>query len=98
MPRETMTPDESPLLRTFEILRRRWRVALVVATAVLAAAVSFSLYLPDLYRASAVVLVERPMPDAFVRPAVSDELDSRLHIIKQEILSRTRLTDLMNRF
>ena len=54
--------------------------------------------LPDLYRASAVVLVERPVPETFVRPAVSGELESRLHVIKQEILSRARLTELINRF
>ena len=52
----------------------------------------------DLYRASAIVLVERPLSDQFVRPAVSGELESRLHVIKQEILSRDRLTELINRF
>ena len=45
-----------------------------------------------------MVLVERPVPEAFVRPAVTGELESRLHVIKQEILSRTRLTELINRF
>jgi len=44
------------------------------------------------------VLVERPVPEAFVRPAVTGELESRLHVIKQEILSRTRLTELITRF
>ena len=29
---------------------------------------------------------------------MSGELESRLHVIKQEILSRARLTDLINRF
>jgi uncharacterized protein involved in exopolysaccharide biosynthesis len=42
--------------------------------------------------------VARPIPEAFVRPAVNGELDSRLHVIKQEILSRDRLTDLITRF
>src|SRR5262249_10355250 len=63
-----------------------------------ASAVSFAVYLPDLYKASAVVLVERPVPESFVRSAVTGELDSRLHIIKQETLSRTRLTELITRF
>jgi polysaccharide chain length determinant protein (PEP-CTERM system associated) len=65
---------------------------------VLAAAVAFALYLPDLYRSSAIVLVERPLSESFVRPVVSGELESRLHVIKQEILSRDRLTELVNRF
>ena len=44
------------------------------------------------------MLVERQLPETVVRPAVSGELESRLHVIKQEILSRARLTDLINRF
>jgi polysaccharide chain length determinant protein (PEP-CTERM system associated) len=66
--------------------------------AVLASAVTFALCLPDLYKSSAVLLVERPVPEVYVRPAVSGELESRLHVIKQEIMSRARLTDLINRF
>ena len=33
-----------------------------------------------------------------MRPAVSGELESRLHVIKQEIMSRARLTELIERF
>src|SRR5262249_36424553 len=60
--------------------------------------VSFALYLPDLFRATAILLVERPVPESFVRPAVSGELETRLHVIKQEIMSRDRLTELIARF
>jgi polysaccharide chain length determinant protein (PEP-CTERM system associated) len=85
------------MLRSLEILRRRKMVALVAFVTVLASAVTFALYLPNLYRATAVVLVERPVSEQFVRAAVSGELESRLHIIKQEILSRARLTHLITR-
>jgi polysaccharide chain length determinant protein (PEP-CTERM system associated) len=44
------------------------------------------------------VLVERSVPESFVRTAVTGELEGRLHVIKQEILSRTRLSELINRF
>ena len=70
----------------------------LVFAAVFASAASFALFLPDLYRASAIVLVERPVPESYVRSAVSGELEGRLHVIKQEILSRTRLTELVERF
>jgi len=100
MPRDVLTPnnDESLALRAFDIFRRRRVLATAVFGATLASAFSFAVYLPDLYRASAVVLVERPMPESFVRPAVTGELETRLHVIKQEILSRTRLTALIDRF
>jgi succinoglycan biosynthesis transport protein ExoP len=90
--------EDSMMLRSLEILRRRKMVALVVFATVLASAVTFALYLPNLYRATAVVLVERPVSEQFVRAAVSGELESRLHIIKQEILSRARLTQIITKY
>jgi polysaccharide biosynthesis transport protein len=90
--------DESLVFRAVEMFRRRQIVAMLVSAAVMASALSFALCLPDLYRATAIVLIERPISEAFVRPAVNGELDSRLHVIKQEILSRDRLTDLITRF
>ena len=61
-------------------------------------ALSFALYLPNLYRATASALVERPVSEQFVRTAVTGELEGRLHVIKQEILSRARLSDLITRY
>jgi len=100
MPRDMLsTPqEESALLRSLEILRRRKTIALVVFATVLASAVTFALYLPNLYRATSVVLVERQVAETFVRAAVTGELESRLHVIKQEILSRARLTDLIKKY
>jgi len=90
--------DESLVSRAVDMFRRRQIVAMLVSAAVMASSLSFALFLPDLYRATAVVLVARPIQEAFVRPAVNGELESRLHVIKQEILSRDRLTDLIRRF
>jgi polysaccharide chain length determinant protein (PEP-CTERM system associated) len=90
--------DDSPVLRLVEILRRRALLAIAVLSIVLAASASFALYLPDLYRAAALVLVERPISEAVVRAPVSGEVESRLYVIKQEILSRDRLAELIDRF
>jgi polysaccharide chain length determinant protein (PEP-CTERM system associated) len=92
--------EESIALRAIGIIRRRLVVALVALATVIAAAIAFALYLPDLYRAHAIVLVERPLGDALVRPAAgaSNELESRLYVIQQTILSRDRLTQLIERF
>jgi polysaccharide chain length determinant protein (PEP-CTERM system associated) len=99
MPRDLMSPsDESMLVRTLAILRRRALIAAVSFTTVIAAAVAFAVYLPDLYRASSIVVIERPLPDGVVRPTVSNELESRLYQIRQEILSRERLTGVIKRF
>jgi polysaccharide chain length determinant protein (PEP-CTERM system associated) len=100
MSRDLLSPTttDSLALRVIEILRRRALLATAVFTAVLAAAVAFALYLPDLYRATALVLVERSVSESIVRTPVSGELESRLYVIKQEILSRERLRELIERF
>lgn len=100
MPRDILstTSDDSLAMRVLEILRRRALLAAAVFAIVLAAAISFALYLPDLYRATALVLVERQVSEAIVRAPVSGELESRLYVIKQEILSRDRLIGLIDRF
>ncbi len=48
--------------------------------------------LPARYISSTLILVEQPtMPKNYVEPNVSDDLQSRLQSIEQQILSRTRL-------
>ena len=100
MPRDILTSssEQSLAFRAISICRRRTLVVLLVFAAVAASAISFAMYLPDLYRSSATVLVERSVPESYVRPAVGGELESRLHVIKQETLSRARLTELIERF
>jgi succinoglycan biosynthesis transport protein ExoP len=90
--------EDSSLLHALDVIRRRRVLAAGVFAVVVAAAVSFALYLPDMFRATAIVLVDRPVAESITRPAVAGELESRLHVIKQETLSRDRLTELINRF
>ena len=78
--------------------RRKW-LALAVFAAVVGAAVSGVRALPDLYRASSVVIVEhQQVSEAFVRPTVTAELETRLRTIQQEVMSRARLSEIVNRF
>jgi polysaccharide chain length determinant protein (PEP-CTERM system associated) len=52
-----------------------------------------------LYRSTALVLVDpQQVPEAFVRPTVTSELETRLQTISQEILGRSRLGALITRF
>src|SRR5687767_15653455 len=87
MAREFMSPasDESIVVRTITILRRRALIAAVAFATVIAAAIAFAVYLPDLYKASAIVTIERPLPDGVIRTNVSNELESRLYQIRQEV-------------
>jgi polysaccharide chain length determinant protein (PEP-CTERM system associated) len=77
--------------------RRKW-IAAVVLCAVSAAAVTTAASLPDLYQTSATVLVERPdVSEAFVRPSVTAELETRIKTIDQRVMSRERLTEVITR-
>ncbi len=78
--------------------RRRW-LAILAFVLPFSAGVSVVAFLPNLYRSTAAVLVDRQqIPEAFVRSTVTSALETRLHTISQEILSRSRLEDLINRF
>src|SRR6266540_6559134 len=94
----SVAADESVILRAWEIIRRRRLLAFVVFMTLVASAVSFATYLPDLYQASAVVLVERQVSEAVAKPSAGGELESRLQVIKQEILSRARLSTLVEQY
>jgi polysaccharide biosynthesis transport protein len=74
------------------LVRRRW-LAVAVFSVVLAGALSFAKSLPSLYQSTATVLVERPA----ARDG-ADDIESRLQSLRQEILSRARLTALIARF
>jgi polysaccharide chain length determinant protein (PEP-CTERM system associated) len=77
--------------------RRKW-LALLVFAAALTAVVALAVSLPDVYRGSATVLVERHgVPESFVKSAVTSELETRLQTVNQKILSRSNLAALADR-
>lgn len=77
--------------------RRKWIAVLVFSVAVVVA-VTFALSLPDLYRAKATVLVARQqVSEEFVRSAVTTEFETRIQTIQQQVMSRERLTELIER-
>jgi polysaccharide biosynthesis transport protein len=60
---------------------------------------SASWILPSRYRSGTLILVEQPsMPKDYVTPNVTDDLQTRLQSITQQILSRTRLLHIINEF
>ncbi|TLY15105.1 MAG: hypothetical protein E6K69_06775, partial [Nitrospirae bacterium] len=78
--------------------RRRW-LAILLFAGPFVATVSLALALPDLYRSTATVLVEHEqVPEAFVKASVTGEAELRLQTISQEILSRSRILELITQF
>jgi len=78
--------------------RRKWLAVLAFALPSVAA-ISVILSLPPLYRSTAVVLVEvQQVPEAFVKATVTGQIEARLEAINQEVLGRSRLNSVIDRF
>jgi polysaccharide biosynthesis transport protein len=91
-------PRTQGLATLAETLRRRKILALVPFLLVLAATASLAFSLPSVWRSRAVIMVDRQqIPEAFVRSTVVSDLESRLLTLSQEILSRERLLEIIER-
>jgi polysaccharide chain length determinant protein (PEP-CTERM system associated) len=99
-------PDElldEPVHRSWEdywaiVLRRRWWILLPLFL-VWAGAWGVSWLWPSTYESEALILVEQQkVPDQYVVPNVTTNLQGRLQSISQQILSRTRLQSTIDRF
>jgi polysaccharide chain length determinant protein (PEP-CTERM system associated) len=78
--------------------RRKW-LAIIVFVIPLTGVVSLVMALPNVYRSTASVLVERQqLPEDLVRTTVSSQVEIRLRTLSAEILSRARLEELIRRF
>jgi polysaccharide chain length determinant protein (PEP-CTERM system associated) len=82
-----------------DILRRRFWIAVALFSLVATAVVSLAVFLPNIYTASAFILVEgQQIPQDYVRSTVTLGVERRLQMISQEILSRSKLEQLASQF
>lgn len=80
-----------------DILRRRWWLFLLPAIIGAGLAYGISLFLINRYTSQSLVLVERQqVPDSFVQPVFTSNLDQRLAALEEQIFSRTRLQPLID--
>jgi len=80
------------------ILRHKWQT-LIGASACMLALTLIVAKLPNEYEATTTILVDpQQIPEKYVSPAVSSDPSERLNTLTQEVLSRTRLQDIMNKF
>ena len=80
------------------LLRRKWYIIIPFAIVVCAATI-YSFAAPKKYRASTLILVTpQKVPVDYVRPTVTSRIEDRLQSIGQEIMSRTRLEQIIAEF
>lgn len=100
MERNTQATSHGSVLRMARALwrRRKW-LAIVAFLVPFSAVISLVMAMPNLYRATATVLIkQQSTSEAMVGGHTAGELESRLQAISEEILSRSRLQDLIIRF
>jgi protein tyrosine kinase modulator len=82
-----------------DILRRRWWVILLPTIVVGLGVYLFSLTLPDRFMSKTLVLVEgQKVPEGYVKSVVSDDIGEQLGTMQQQIMSRTRLQPIVEKF
>jgi polysaccharide chain length determinant protein (PEP-CTERM system associated) len=90
---------ELTLAEVKRVFRRYWWIP-VVAT-VVCGTLGFvaTLVVPKKYTSSTMVLVEQPtVPTDIVKPVVTDDLNHRLNSMQEQILSRSRLQPIIEKF
>ena len=80
------------------VWRRKWLVVLPLV----AAAVGTFLYsrsLPNIYRSEALVLIiPQQVPEKYIRPTIDESITARLDLMRQQILSRAKLEQIIEEF
>src|SRR5713226_3748423 len=79
------------------ILQHKWQIYFTTLFLTLAAIVGIAL-LPDQYQATTTILVDpQKVPDEYVASTIKSPLTERLQTITQEVLSTTRLQEVIDK-
>ncbi len=83
----------------FRILKKRAWIVIVPAVVFAAVGVGLTFFVPPRYESQTLVLIEQQkVPENFVKPVVTEDLNSRLASMQEQILSRSRLQPIIERF
>ncbi len=81
------------------VLRKHWWLLPSCGLGIATVAVVIAMQLPKQYTSQTLVLVAKPaVPEDYVKPVVTEDLTERLSSMKQQILSRTRLEPVIEKF
>ncbi|MCA1989111.1 MAG: hypothetical protein LDL07_08205, partial [Desulfarculus sp.] len=81
------------------VIRRRVILSASVFLVVMTVALLYCLLWPPVYQAACLVLVQpQKVPAELVQTVVTTKIQERLQIITQQVLSRTRLMEVIERF
>lgn len=80
------------------VLRRRWWIIVPFCLSMIVG-ICLAIMLPRIYSAKTIILIQpQKVPTNYVQSVVSTDIDSRLNILKQQILSRSNLEKIIQDF
>jgi polysaccharide chain length determinant protein (PEP-CTERM system associated) len=83
----------------YDIMKRRGWIVLIPVILLPIIALACSFLIAPQYLSQTLVLVEsQKVPDNYVKPVISSDLDSRLASMKEQILSRSRIQPIIERY
>ena len=81
------------------ILKRRWWMIAIPAVLLTLLGLGLTYVVPPQYVSQTLVLVEQQkVPEDYVKPVIEEDLTARLASMKEQILSRSRLQPIIERF
>src|SRR5581483_12081885 len=82
-----------------DILKRRIWLILGAAFAFLGVGMSLIFVIPPRFESQTLVIVQQQkIPEDYVKPVVNEDLNARLASMKEQILSRSRLEPIIERY
>jgi polysaccharide chain length determinant protein (PEP-CTERM system associated) len=83
----------------FNILKKRWWIIVIPAMVLSTVGVGLTFFVPPKYVSQALVIIEQQkVPDSIVKSMVTEDLNSRLASMQEQITSRARLQPLIEKF
>jgi uncharacterized protein involved in exopolysaccharide biosynthesis len=81
------------------ILKRRWWILAIPAIIFPIIAIGITFMIPPKYQSQTLVLInQQKVPEDFVKTLVTEDLDSRLASMKEQILSRSSLQPIIEKY
>lgn len=94
LPGRKYTPDDIAGIAW----RRKWLILSIVSV-MTTAAIAVAMRLPDLYQSETLILVvPQRVPESYVRSTVTMRIEDRLRSLRQQLLSRTNLEQIIKDF
>ena len=82
-----------------DMLKRRYRLILICTVLLLSFGIGISHTLTPQYMSQTLVLIEQQkVPEDYVKPVVNEDLGARLASMREQILSRSRIEPIIERF